>query len=127
MGDREGRDFAPDVSMLSFGYGPDDITDEAIASIADDCEAFLASEADDIEAYCQTMGEWRGCDSVRGTDARYTALERAGGDFWLTRNGHGAGFWDRGLGELGERLANASRAYGSSDLYVGDDERVYVS
>lgn len=23
-------------------------------------------------------------------------IEQAGHDFWLTRNGHGAGFWDRG-------------------------------
>src|SRR4051812_29933619 len=32
------------------------------------------------------------------------SAEQAGHDFWLTRNGHGAGFWDRGLGAVGERL-----------------------
>ena len=25
----------------------------------------------------------------------HDAIEQAGYDFWLTRNGHGAGFWDR--------------------------------
>lgn len=30
--------------------------------------------------------------------------EQAGHDLWLTRNGHGAGFWDRGLGDIGEKL-----------------------
>jgi len=48
-----------------------------------------------------------------------------GYDFWLTRNGHGAGFWDRGLGDLGERLTEAAKVYGGVDLYVGDDGRIY--
>jgi hypothetical protein len=26
-------------------------------------------------------------------------MEQAGTDFWLTRNRHGAGYWDRGLGK----------------------------
>ncbi len=52
---------------------------------------------------------------------------RAGHDFWLTRNGHGAGFWDEGLGELGERLSRAAKAYGSVNLYLGDDDKVYGS
>ena len=28
-------------------------------------------------------------------------LAQIGHDLWLTRNGHGAGFWDRGLGAQG--------------------------
>ena len=48
-----------------------------------------------------------------------------GHDFWLTRNGHGAGFWDRGLGDLGERLTEAAKVYGGVYLYVGDDGRIY--
>ena len=50
----------------------------------------------------------------------------AGHDFWLTRNGHGAGFWDRGLGKIGETLSDAARVYGSVDLYVGDDGKIYA-
>ncbi len=49
---------------------------------------------------------------------------QCGHDFWLTRNGHGAGFWDRGLGALGERLTKAAKAFGSVDLYVNDDGKV---
>ena len=38
---------------------------------------------------------------------------QAAHDFWLTRNGHGAGFWDRDLpGDLGERLTAACKAFG---------------
>jgi hypothetical protein len=38
-------------------------------------------------------------------------------DFALTRNGHGTGFWDRGLGAIGEELASLSRPYGASNAY----------
>lgn len=48
-----------------------------------------------------------------------------GHDFWLTRNAHGAGFWDRGLGEVGNKLTAACKTYGGVDLYVGDDGKVY--
>jgi len=44
-----------------------------------------------------------------------------GHDFNLTRNGHGTGFWDRGLGKAGDELTAACRPYGSADVYVGDD------
>lgn len=53
--------------------------------------------------------------------------EQIGHDFWLTRNGHGAGFWDRGLGELGERLTKISKDFGEIDLYLGDDELVWIA
>ncbi|MFN7186001.1 MAG: hypothetical protein ACK5VE_06515 [Alphaproteobacteria bacterium] len=51
----------------------------------------------------------------------------AGQDFWLTRNGHGAGFWDRDLpDDIGDTLTDMAEPYGSVDLYVGDDGRVYA-
>lgn len=52
---------------------------------------------------------------------------QAGHDFWLTRNGHGGGFWDRGLGHIGHRLAEAAKKYGERGLYIGDDGLVYQS
>jgi hypothetical protein len=50
-----------------------------------------------------------------------------GYDFWLTRNGHGAGFWDRGYGEAGDKLTAFSEKFGEANLYVGDDGMIYVS
>jgi hypothetical protein len=55
--------------------------------------------------------------------------EQAGHDFWLTRCGHGAGYWDRGLGEVGERLTAAcghGTKFPNIDLYVGDDGMIYA-
>lgn len=55
------------------------------------------------------------------------SAEQFGHDFWLTRNGHGAGFWDRGLGELGKELTKWAKTFGSSDAYVGDDGKIYLT
>lgn len=52
--------------------------------------------------------------------------EQIGHDFWLSRNRHGAGFWDRGLGNIGEELTEIARVYGSIDLYVGDNGEIYT-
>lgn len=46
-------------------------------------------------------------------------------DFHLTRNGHGAGFWDRGLGEIGDQLSDAAKGHGSAELYAGSDGKLY--
>ena len=53
--------------------------------------------------------------------------ESFGHDLWLTRNGHGAGYWDRGLGALGERLSSAARSLGEVSSYVTDDGQVDIA
>jgi hypothetical protein len=51
---------------------------------------------------------------------------QAGHDFWLTRNGHGAGFWDGDWPEpQAEELTEASKDFGEYNLYVGDDGVIY--
>ena len=57
-------------------------------------------------------------------DANET-IEAFAYDYWLTRNGHGAGFWDRGLGELGDNLSEMANLQGSVDAYCGDDGLIY--
>ena len=54
-----------------------------------------------------------------------------GMDLWLTRNGHGAGFWDRKLGSyngynIGDCLSEACKMLGESYLYEGDDGLLYL-
>ena len=53
--------------------------------------------------------------------------ERNGTDFWLTRNHHGAGFWDRGYGEIGDQLTDLAKTFSGVDTYVGDDGLAYFS
>lgn len=54
--------------------------------------------------------------------------QQVGHDFWLTREGHGTGFWDRGNGAMGDRLADKAKVYGNgpgmslhNGLVVHDD------
>ena len=97
-----------DGEPLDKNYGREDIAAEALVSMAEDCKQFAADNAADLEH--------------AGQDAQN------GHDFWLTRNGHGAGFWDRGYRpEIGRRLTDAAHAYGESDIYIGDDGKLYVS
>lgn len=51
-----------------------------------------------------------------------------GHDLWLTRNGSGAGFWDREAlsGDLGRSLTDAAHKLGELDIYVGDDGKVHA-
>lgn len=50
-----------------------------------------------------------------------------GRDWWLTIEGHGAGYWDRGLEEVGEKLTHECQGY--SDIvsfYVDPDDKDYL-
>lgn len=93
---------------LEDNYDIGDLAPKALSEIRDQCFQFCDDNAADIE--------------LAGL-----AEDQVGHDFWLTRNGHGSGFWDRGLGDVGKRLSEAAKAWGSQDLYIGDDGLIYVS
>lgn len=84
-----------------------DIQPEALKQMAEECKDFQNNNA-----HLETA-----LYSPRLSGLDYTS-ERAGHDFWLTRNGHGAGFWDRGLGDVGDKLTELAYTYGSCDLFV---------
>lgn len=95
-----------DGNPLDDNYGIDDLSQECLAKMAEDCRQFQLDHQTDMEELDD---------------------EQCGHDFWLTRCGHGAGFWDRGYGELGEWLTQASKAWGDVYLYVGDDGMIYCN
>ncbi len=104
-----------DDEPLDKDHDSSDLAPEALASMTEDCRQFEADNADDLALADRGHGEW-------------SSAELNGHDFWLTRNRHGAGFWDRGYpADLGKRLTDAAHAWGSSDLYIGDDGKLYVS
>lgn len=90
---------------LDKNFSVSDFAPEAVKQAVKDCESFQDKYADLL--------------SEAGDS------EQNGYDFWLTRNGHGAGFWDRDYGEVGDALTRAAKAYGGTDAYVGDDDQLY--
>lgn len=56
-------------------------------------------------------------------------FEQAGYDFYLTRNGHGSGFWDKPeiYGEkYSEILTEISKNFGEVNSYVSDDGEIEI-
>ena len=93
-------------SPLDDNYSEADISPQTLAAMRKDVTAFVK----DNEALLDESGQ---------------SDEQIGHDFWLNRNGHGAGFWDKGLGAVGDKLSHACKAFGGVDLYVGDDGMIY--
>jgi hypothetical protein len=75
-------------------------TRDAIRRAKRDCRDFQRSNASLLEQYQETNGR---------------DMLHAGHDFWLTRNRHGAGFWDRGNHPCLRALTDAAHAYGDCD------------
>lgn len=46
--------------------------------------------------------------------------ESFGHDFWLTRNLHGSGFWDRGYGEQGKQLTSLAHSFPELHAFVSE-------
>ena len=51
----------------------------------------------------------------------YADEGRIAHDFWLTRNHHGAGFWDGDYGDIGDQLTHIAHGFSSVDIMVCDD------
>lgn len=52
--------------------------------------------------------------------------DHVGHDLFLTRERHGAGFWDRGFGQMGDVLTKYCEGIKPADPYVGDDNLIYM-
>lgn len=96
-----------DTSCTDLGFDVDDIDPAGLAEIVADCKAFQADHWDD---FCNDR-------------TREDCVSRAGHDFYLTRNRHGAGFWDGDWPEdIGRKLTEASHAYGTQGLTCADGD-----
>lgn len=103
-----GDDAEDDLEHASFA----ELAPETLERIRRDCADFQEGNANHLGAFKEITGR---------------PIDHAGHDFWLTRNGHGAGFWDRGAGRIGDTLSSACKIYGGVDLYRGDDGLLYLT
>jgi len=83
---------------LDRDYSAEDFDPKTLARIIADCAAFQ-----------KECSDW------------YDDPKQAGHDFWLTRVGHGAGFWDGDYPEpQATLLTNASKRFGHVDVVEGE-------
>jgi hypothetical protein len=101
----------------------------ALWSSSDDDDEPLDARFDELDIDAATMDCMK-ADCLAFQDSAKHEIARdasgAGHDFWLTRNGHGAGFWDGDWPEpAGDILTKRAKAFGEYSLYVGDDGKIY--
>lgn len=96
----------PDGEPLDRSFGVEDMTPETINKAIEDSNKFITENRELLERH--------------GNESQH------GHDFWLTRNGHGAGFWDRGYGDDGDTLTAAAEAdeFGEEYIVVDDDSKL---
>jgi hypothetical protein len=110
--------------------GPGGWGDGQISAMLADADRFILAAQPIIASQIGLGDLW--------TDGGPYTIEKAATDFWLTRNGHGAGFWDRsftygeggdpvvGLGYDLSALVGHGTAFPKVETYVGDDGRAYL-
>jgi hypothetical protein len=101
---------------LDANYSIEDIAPETLQRMIADCQRFQQENAKLLAAairiYPRKVGD---------------PTAYAGHDFWLTRNGHGAGYWDGDLPDaIGEPLTDAAHKMGEFNICVGDDGKIYA-
>lgn len=100
-----------DSNFLDHNYETADIALADRSTLRHLIDMFLEDNKDSISEFLEVTG------------LNYSQI---GHDLILTANGHGAGYWDRGAGEAGERLTEASGALGSINLELGDDDQIHI-
>lgn len=84
-----------------------------------DCKLFIHKAINELEIHEDEVFKLSYADSSEGSPI-------VAHDFWLTRNYHGAGFWDGDYEEpLGTQFTELSHKFPPIDLYIGDDGRIY--
>jgi hypothetical protein len=83
-----------------------------------DADMVISFQAN-VEADCLSF--WGKIGSlIESGDDKQTPTQ-AGHDFWLTRNGHGAGFWDGDWPIHGDALDALASSYGEVYTYATDE------
>lgn len=101
-----------DGNPLDDNYDIEDIAPEALDFVIEELEAFR--NRDDVAPLLEAM--------------TVSEEEHAARDLFLTRNGHGAGFWDGDWPDaIGKVLDAAARQCGSGEPIVGDDGLIYFT
>jgi len=98
-------------------YTARDVEADTLVGLCSDCAAFLCKCEEEGLADFDELILRRPDNDADGS---------AGHDFLLTRNGHGAGFWDGDWEEsAGDKLTSIASSFPQVSLYLGDDGVLY--
>ena len=98
-------------------YSITDIDAESVNKMIEDCRNFQKDNAALLEKTYKT------CKIAEGGNPQ----SHAGHDFWLTRNGHGCGFWDGDYPDGGEELTEiCKQKWPEQDLLEMNDESLRI-
>ncbi|NCU71523.1 MAG: hypothetical protein EBY66_00670 [Candidatus Fonsibacter lacus] len=108
---------------LEDNYSIADFDEESLKKLYSEYQQFIAIAEEKIT---EKIGEnWDCIDDFY--DVQQPALNQTEHDYVLTRNRHGAGFWDGDWSsEVSKILTDAARSQYEFTAYVGDDERIYL-
>jgi hypothetical protein len=96
-----------DGHALDEYFNVTDFTEESLRAAERDCDAFFT---------------WIEDNNYTDRVAGYAPDDRVVHDLWLTRNGHGAGFWDGDYGDkLGRELTIGAKLMGGCTIIVGEN------
>lgn len=108
---------------LDDNYSIADFDEESLKKLYSEYQQFISVVEEKIT---EKIGEnWDCIDDFY--DLQQPALNQTEHDYVLTRNRHGAGFWDGDWSsEVSKILTDAARSQYEFTAYVGDDERIYL-
>lgn len=111
-----------DTSLQDEGFTPEDFTDDARAALRAEALAFYWRNRRTLRAAYAAQP----AHGAHGYGENAYTPERAGHDLYFTSAGHGVGYWDRGLGDIGRALSDACPGYREFCAYVNDAGRVDI-
>jgi hypothetical protein len=96
-----------DQADLDATYNVSDFSYEAVAKAYRRCQTFMTLAKDLL--------------AVAPLDA-----SDVGYNLWMTQGHHGVGFWDRGLGEVGQQLTTFAQQERELHVVIGDDGELHL-
>ena len=95
---------------------------DRVFSVSDFSDAAVRKAGAELDEFFAKLENAGLLDRAR----EYGDDEQIAHDFWLTRNHHGAGFWDGDYGPIGEVLTAIAHLFGESDLLVNEKGEVEI-
>jgi len=101
-------------TALDANYSPSDFAPEALEVL----------RAHALSFWCRM---WYHLDAEEEFSRSDDKAGSAGHDFWLTSQGHGAGFWDGDWPKYGDMFTKLSKCYPEGiNITVGDDGKLHI-